>query len=328
VRKILGYVLAKDTNAGLQNLIVSAYGRENSDDRLREAPPLQDGILPTANLGNRIGSVLTNQDGWFILESKELGPSESPTDLVVVVYAPEDVQDVQRPYPLPPEERILYISNYPREDPGAEEAYVIRILRSQVDRFHLTSVPAAQDSKTGGDRLATSIEETWDFEERLRARLEPHLLDEQTRTDELQALAKERTQNLSAIPVHRREGDLTNVDLLINGRADLADSLKSKLDKAMADGLQRMRTRNPRMRVSFTESELTELGLTVEDGELVGEVDREKLATAARARMTSVDLVRKRAMEPPSPEVLIKRYLEPALQTDSSDEGREGYRTR
>jgi hypothetical protein len=326
--KISGYVLAKDTNAGLQNLIVSAFDMEDSDDGPLKATAFQDGTVATGKLGHRIGSVLTDRAGWFMLVSGELEPSESPTDLVVVVYAPEDVQDVQRPYPLPPEERVLYMSVCPRQEPGAEEAYVIRILKSQVDRFHLTSGPAAPDSNAAGDRLAGTIEETWDLTERLRDRLEPRLREEQEKSDELQAMARERTEHLAAIPVHRRADDLTNSDFLINGKADLADNLKTKLDDVWADGLHRMRSRNPRMRVSFTANELSELGLTVEEGELVGEVDAEKLATVVRNRMTSVDLVRKRGIEAPSPEALIKRYLEPAAQTPASDDGRKGYKTR
>lgn len=116
--KLFGYVLAKDTNAGVPNLVVSAYDADDSVDGLGDASAVQEMASARGNFGNRIGSVLTDHDGWFELESEELDYPDRPvpSDLLVVVFAPEDVQDVHRPYPLPPEERILYISACPRRE--------------------------------------------------------------------------------------------------------------------------------------------------------------------------------------------------------------------
>jgi hypothetical protein len=197
---------------------------------------------------------------------------------------------------------------------------VIRVLRSQLDHFHLVSTPI-QDSGTARDRLAATIEETWDSAERLKARLQPRLLDHQQRSDELQATAERKVQNLSAIPSHQRANGLTNTSFLINGKADLAKTLHAKQEDAVVDGLDRMRGRKPIMRVTLTDDELADLGLRVSDGKLVGNVDREKLRTTVRARMATVDLVRKRGMENPTPEALIKRYLpDPPAENRSSDD--------
>jgi hypothetical protein len=210
--------------------------------------------------------------------------------------------------------RPLSISAGPRKRPGEEEAYVIRI-EVRLKRFHRSSTPSAQDRDTAPDRdtspdrLATSIEETWDFAERLTTRLRPRLLDAQKKSDELQAKAKHKVQHLSAIPAHQRKNGLTDTSFLISGKASLAADLHTKLDNAAADGLDRMRKRKPVMRVAFTDSELDELGLSVKDGELVGDIDKDTFASTVRARMTTVDLVRKRGMENPSPETLIMRYL-------------------
>ncbi len=140
----------------------------------------------------------------------------------------------------------------------------------RLKRFHRSSTPSAQDRDsdtapdrdtapgrdTSPDRLATSIEETWDFAERLTTRLRPRLLDAQKKSDELQAKAKHKVQHLSAIPAHQRKNGLTDTSFLISGKASLAADLHTKLDNAAADGLDRMRKRKPVMRVAFTDSEL------------------------------------------------------------------------
>src|SRR5207249_3509965 len=101
-------------------------------------------------LGKRIGSVLTDQEGKFTLASEDLEfqGNESRPDLVILVFAPEDVQKLEEPYPLPPEKRVLYISSVPRVDAGAEEAFVIRLLQAQLDKFNIS----AQKSETDSNR--------------------------------------------------------------------------------------------------------------------------------------------------------------------------------
>ena len=83
--------------------------------------------------------MLTNQDGKFVLtpEDLEFPGNEPRPDLVIVVFAPEDIHDGQFPYPRPPEDRILYMSIVARFDAGAQEAFVIRLLQSQLDRHQI-----------------------------------------------------------------------------------------------------------------------------------------------------------------------------------------------
>src|SRR5213080_848800 len=117
MKQIYGYVLVKQTNYGVPNLVVTAYDSEKSQEELR-ANNSKEGSFSLENLGKRLGSILTGQDGKFVLQSEELEfqGNESRPDLLIVVFAPEDIQAVDNPFPLPPEERVLYISAIPRTD--------------------------------------------------------------------------------------------------------------------------------------------------------------------------------------------------------------------
>src|SRR6266508_3896534 len=146
MKQISGYVLVKETNSGVPNLVVTAYDSKK---------PIQEIIAGDANrrnltlkdLGKRIGSVLTDQDGKFILKSEDLEfpGNESRPDLLIIIFALEDIQKMNEPYPLPPEERVLYISTVPRADAGAEKAFVIRLLQAQLDHFHISIVTSTRE---------------------------------------------------------------------------------------------------------------------------------------------------------------------------------------
>src|SRR3972149_2210483 len=111
MKQISGVVLVKETNSGIPHLIVTAYDSEKSIREIIGAKPNRE-AFSLEDLGKRIGSVLTDQNGNFVLKSEnlEFQGNESRPDLLIIIFAPEDVQDVKTPYPLPPEERILYIS--------------------------------------------------------------------------------------------------------------------------------------------------------------------------------------------------------------------------
>jgi hypothetical protein len=310
MKKISGYVLLNETNSGIPNLMVTAYDSEKSIREIMGDRTNMEG-LSLRDLGKRIGSVLTDPDGGFTLDGEDLEfqGNESRPDLLIIIFAPEDVQDLNAPYPLPPEERILYISTVPREDAGAEEAFVIRLLREQLDHFHLTTNTPTNKNIIDDHRLATAIEDAWSFEDRLRDQLKPRLLEEQKKSQEIQSKAQQKVKNLSAIPKYVKNHGFVNEMLLINGKRDLADHLKPKQDKVLANGLERMEARNTVIHLQLTENELGDLGLNVADGKIVGNIDPKKLTEKVKAKINGLDLVRKRGMNNPSPEDLIKKYF-------------------
>jgi len=224
------------------------------------------------------------------------------------IFAPEDVQDLKTPYPLPPEDRILYVSTVAREDAGAEEAFVIRLLQKQLEHFQVSSA-VSNEGNLDDTRLATAIERTWDFKDRLKDRLKARLREEQERTEEFQREAQKKVQHLNAIPKHLQNDGLINSRLLIKGKRELADNLKPAQDQVVGRGLERLKTRKTVLRLRLLRSELKDLGLMMQEGKLVGTINTEQLSEKARAVINGFDLVRKRGLNNPSPEALIKKYL-------------------
>lgn len=310
MKNVSGYVLAKDNDAGIPRLLVTAYESEKSV-RGTGDPRQSMGGVSLGDWGRRIASVLTDSDGRFTLSADDLEfqGNEPRPDLLIVVFAPEDVQGLNAPYPLPPEERVLYISTVPREDAGAEEAFVIRLLQEQLDHFQLAPSTPPDGGSTDGTRFATAIESAWDSADRLRDRLKVRRRQEQTKSDDLHAQAQQKVRSLSAIPSYLGDHGLADQSLLIKGKRDLADNLQPMQAQAVAKGLERLQTRTTVMRLALTESELQALGLTVEGDKVVGVIDQQKLSEQVRAKTGGFDLVRKRGLTNPSPEDLIKKYL-------------------
>src|SRR5206468_12951748 len=120
MKQICGYVLVKETNSGVPNLVVTAYDCEKSIEEIIADHREKNGAS-LEKLGKRIGSVLTDQDGKFTLKSNELEfqGNESRPDLLIVILAPEDIQGIDDPFPLSQEKRVLYMSTVPRTDAGA-----------------------------------------------------------------------------------------------------------------------------------------------------------------------------------------------------------------
>jgi hypothetical protein len=314
MKSISGYVLVKETGAGISNLVVAAYDAEKAFQGAGE-PGLSAQLFQ--QLGKRIGSVLTDLEGRFVLASEELEfqGNESRPDLSLVIFAPEDVQGIEQPYPLPPENRVLYVSTIPRVDAGAEEAFVIRLLQEQLDRFRISAGSSATRGSSEGDRLANAIESGWQFQDSLRQRLQPRLQREQEKTLEFKKLAQEKVQTLSAIPLHLRGDGLRNNKFLIKDRRDLAASLGPTQAAAIADGLKRLEHTAPILRLALTRPDLTDLGLKEEGGQITGKVDSLKVAEKVRSLMKGVDLVRVRGLNNPSPEELERKYLAAGAKT-------------
>jgi hypothetical protein len=318
MKKIHGRVLVKETNAGVPNLVVSAYDSESSMQDILTGHRIGKGFAPNtiAQLGRRIGSVLTDQNGDFAIGSDDLQfqGNESRPDLLIIIFAPEDIIDPQRPYPLPPESRILYISTAPRADAGAEEAFVIRLLQAQLDTLQIVSGTFSNKGETNSLRLASDIEDTWGFRDSLREKLRPRLLEEQKKSDRFKNEAADKTKELSAIPLHLRDGKdgrggLRNNKYLIKDKKELGENLKRIQDDVMKDGLSRMRENKPTLRLHLTARDVEELGLNLEEGKVTGKVKAKLLSEKALSLMKGVDLVKVRGLDNPSPDELEKKYL-------------------
>lgn len=310
MKQIFGYVLVKETNVGIPNLVVAAYDSEKSMQEIVASRRAKKDFSPD-DLGRRISSVLTDQSGKFTLNRNELEfqGNESRLDLLIVVFAPDDVQNIDEPFPLPSEQRILYVSTVRRQDAGAEEAFVIRLLQAQLDHFHIPISATMQGSEGDVQSYVDSVQKTVQFRDTLRKKLQPSLQKEQKKAEKIQQLAQGKVKNLSAIPQYLREGKIRNNQFLINGKQDLASNLVAKQDEAIANGLKRFQTRQPVMRLTLTKNDLEDLGLREVEGKIAGEVDPKKLFEKTRALTKGVDLVKVRGLNNPSPEELERKYL-------------------
>ena len=132
-----GNITVKETGEGIPNLVVAVFDTDQVQlDLDHVGAPTSEG-----GRADRIGSVLTDANGRFELTFEkadfQLSDQEERPDLMLVVFAPEDSRSANEPSPLAPQERVLHVSRVPRQDAGRTEAYAIRLLKAQLDRFEI-----------------------------------------------------------------------------------------------------------------------------------------------------------------------------------------------
>jgi hypothetical protein len=308
MKRISGLVLVKESGVGIPNLVVAVFDSDLTIEDIRKQEPSAT-LLRRA--GKRISSVLTDAAGRFSLstENLEFPGNEARPDLLLMVLAPEDVQDMQRPYPLPVDERTLYMSTVPRIDAGAEEAYVIRLLQAQIDRFQLF--------KSGGD-ASNAVRELTDSRLRalgirqgVTAALAEPAAAERRRTDEARAEAKKKVERLSAIPLHLRNDALRSGALFIQDKSELRQKLPAMQKEAVTSALERMAKdkSRPSMRLYLREEEMRELGLKIAGDRVSGEVSAAALSKQIHSLIDVTDLIRRRDPAPTPLEELERKYL-------------------
>lgn len=307
MRQIVGYVRTADTDIGVERLVVSAFDSGG-------APPIMRKHAPTAEvlqaLGRHITSALTDSKGYFALpaEDLEFAGNEPRPDLVIVVYAPEVVEDWREPYP---EKHALYISLVPRIDAGAQDAVVIRLGREVLTHYHIGTGAFEQTSKAR-DALAN--------EQKARH------FTELARKADARKTAVKCTQNLNAVPIAMRRNKL-----LLIGKAALTEKVEEDgrkiprievlqrelLFEGLTDLKKKADPKKPKMRLRMGAEELRKLELKIQDGKVTGTLSHDALWETVVAMHGGVDLVRKRGMSNPSPATLEQRYLKatPPTQT-------------
>ena len=135
MNKIAGRVVLKDSGIGIPDLLVVVY---DLDPQTQSEDPKagQVAVPPTEVAGDRLGSVLTGQDGAFALtyENSEFqvrNVKEKRPDLQLSVMAPEEPgQDA--------DSRVLYLSNGIRHNAGLTEHYLIRLSSDQLRKAGIT----------------------------------------------------------------------------------------------------------------------------------------------------------------------------------------------
>lgn len=133
MNKITGKVLLHETGVGIPNLIVTVYDVD-SNTLPQEAVQSKQASLVNfweSLQGDRLGSVLTGQDGTFVLEYEDKEVKDKRPDLLLFVTAPEGPGlDGCSP--------VLHVSCGIRQNAGRIESYLVRLT---VDELKEAGVP-------------------------------------------------------------------------------------------------------------------------------------------------------------------------------------------
>lgn len=289
MRKIHGFILCRETGEPLSNLVVAAFDSELSLQAVAAQINERSEVSPElwARFGRRLGSVLTDARGHFEFndEMSHFSARAENPNLLVAVFAPEDVTSVERPFPMPPERRLLYISTMPRLEPGSEEAYVIRILRAQVERFgisHGTSTtPDGADSSS--QRYVAVLQRAHDFGAQAKRLAQPMLKARLgTATDRIKAVKDSKLGELNALPPAIKDHKQRLKD-----RKDLP----TLMTQTIQAGIARFSAAASPLDMTFSETELEALGLQASpDGTVRGTVNPAAIARLIAERNRGVDL--------------------------------------
>lgn len=142
MNKISGKITHKETGIGIPDLLAVIY---DVDPNMRPEELLPS-ALPTTpdnsslailrplpiNLGDRLGSVLTDREGKFSLEYENTefqirNAEEKRPDILLLVTAPEEAgQDINS--------HFLFVSPAIRQNAGRTEAYLIRLTTEQLNK--------------------------------------------------------------------------------------------------------------------------------------------------------------------------------------------------
>lgn len=327
MKRIGGLVLVRETGVGVPNLVVAVF---DSDVTIADIRGQDMSAKIAQRLGKRISSVLTDASGRFSItaEDLEFAGNESRPDLMLMVMAPEDVLDVRRPYPAPTEERILYLSTVPRLDAGAEEAYVIRLLQAQLDKFRIATAQMASAPHVAATEVTDAVLRALDVRDGIRKNLAPRLNAERRAHKQARTIAKAKVQ-LDALPPHLKSNAAQHSALIIRGHAQLATDLPKLQAKAIAEGLARLKKpdNRPKLRLRLSDQEIKRLKLTVKRGRISGTIKGSDLTDRVRAHVNVLDMVRHR--EPDwSLDDLQRKYLDEPPPVASKKPSRQSKKPR
>jgi hypothetical protein len=168
---VSGKVIIRETGVGIPDLQIVIYDIDQAQDQATHARPSES--FGNVNLplnafwlgipGDRIGSVLTNQQGEFeiMFEDREIEPHEQlpRPDLLLMVMAPEDTDlDSELGYiGQPPDQRILHLSPALIANAGRLENYIIRLPQASLEEANI-SIPEAPQGKQAYEQTGVYLQ--------------------------------------------------------------------------------------------------------------------------------------------------------------------------
>jgi hypothetical protein len=206
------------SGASLQAYLQFIYYGSGADQE--EDPSLR---TPFSIAGDRIGSVITNNQGEFSLNyddaAFQVNEQEIRPDLVLYILAPEYSVEISPPdagefqvgppepefVPVPEHLRVLHFSLFPRRNAGRLESYVIKLASEQLRRQQITPPDQAQDNPVD---FATLLNADANRKTHIQNSLREARQKELSYRREIEQESTIFVQNLSAVPKALRESPL------------------------------------------------------------------------------------------------------------------------
>jgi hypothetical protein len=321
VGKVHGFVLSKQTGKPISNLQVAFFDSDVEPVTVLRSLEERDKRSPQeswALFGMSLGSVLTDEAGRFELDFTNLHHDGAACEhVLMVVFAPDDVANADRPFPLPPEKRFLYMSTLPKFEKG-EQAYLIRLLPAQLEKFGLApagSPPASDPAQDPSSKTyADTLERTFIFKDTLKTLVKPRIQAQVAHVSAAKTAARKKFSNLNAIPAENR-----NHPQLLTHPAKLHEVMR----KTAAAGIAKLAATPRNLELSLSADEAKTLGLKIsEGGKVSGEVSAATLSAFLSARNGGVDLFSKRPSNL-DPAKLLARHAPPSHATPSAPRRRK-----
>ena len=279
--EISGRITVKETGQASPNLVVAIF---DADPAAISIAAVDTAVLESATI-ERIGSVLTDVQGRFQIkyEAQDFARAdqEKRPDVMVAVFAPEDSR-AEDPRPLPPRERLLHLSLSPRQDAGRQEAFAIRLLQAQLDRFGITAGDGATERNP--EPFLKSVENAWMVRDAVKQRLQPRVKAE---VDQRQKVREQASRLFKR--VSRRRPGPGGEALFVSDTNALADAQHV----AVSRGVERLQDYSGTLRLTLRQEDLRELNIEAGPaGERQVSVDGKRLFSMVRRRSGNPSLVR------------------------------------
>jgi hypothetical protein len=214
------------------------------------------------HLGEATGSTITDRTGRFALK---IGLAQQNTrlrtHLCVAVFAPDDVQDLDRPLARSAADSLLFLSQPSSAESGAHKSMLIRLLQAQVDRAGLRLCePRVNPCE---DSLDEYLQRRKCAEEDRRSRVIEH----RERVLKNRARAKELVGKLHALPKYLFAGESRDANYIIQGKSDLAKRLPDLQNTVIKKGLEKMQQRRKGFAIRLSDQALERLAAATREKE-------------------------------------------------------------
>jgi hypothetical protein len=142
MNKVIGKVLLRDAEIGIPDLVVSVYDVDSNSLPRKDVESARLNVRDSWQQlqGRRLGSVLSDRDGAFLLEFEDAPGNAARPDLLLYVAAPEG-QGAGKCSP------VLHVSCGIRQNAGRIESYLVRLSEDELQRAGVPLPQVASDTQ-------------------------------------------------------------------------------------------------------------------------------------------------------------------------------------